>query len=99
MAQLSGQSVRLHQIAEAKQREYTIWKQRKDDEERQRRETEARRKREEDEARKQREREQEGRFNNYYNFLNDRLVSKETAVQHQWGSETPKNLISNKLVI
>ncbi|XP_067051383.1 intersectin-1-like [Acropora muricata] len=59
MAQLSGQSARLHQIAEAKQREYTIWKQRKDEEERQRRETEARRKREEDEARKQRERELE----------------------------------------
>ena len=66
MAQLSGQSARLHQIAEAKQREYTIWKQRKDEEERQRRDTEARRKREEDEARKQRERELEGRFNNYY---------------------------------
>ncbi|XP_068698722.1 intersectin-1-like isoform X2 [Montipora foliosa] len=59
MAQLSGQNARLHQVAEAKQREYTIWKQRKDEEERQRKELEAKRKREEDEARKQRERELE----------------------------------------
>ncbi|CAH3182444.1 unnamed protein product [Porites lobata] len=59
IAQLSGQNTRLQQISEAKQREYTTWKQRKDEEERQRKEMEAKRKREEEEARKQAERELE----------------------------------------
>ncbi|XP_073258737.1 intersectin-1-like [Porites lutea] len=59
IAQLSGQNTRLQQISEAKQREYTAWKQRKDEEERQRKEIEAKRKREEEEARRQTERELE----------------------------------------
>ena len=58
--QLSGQNTRLQQISEAKQREYTTWKQRKDEDERQRKEMETKRKREEEEVRKQRERELEG---------------------------------------
>ena len=58
--QLSGQNTRLQHISEAKQREYTTWKQRKDEEDRQRKEMELKRKREEEEARKQNERELEG---------------------------------------
>lgn len=57
--QLSGQNTRLQHISEAKQREYTTWKQRKDEEDRQRKEMELKRKREEEEARKQSERELE----------------------------------------
>ncbi|PFX16826.1 Intersectin-1 [Stylophora pistillata] len=57
--QLSGQNARLQNISEAKQREYTTWKQRKDEEDRQRKEMELKRKREEEEARKQSERELE----------------------------------------
>ena len=58
---MTEQNARLQQLVEAKQKEYAVWKQRKDEEERQKKEMEVRRKREEEEARKQKEMELEGK--------------------------------------
>ncbi|XP_031554337.1 intersectin-1-like isoform X2 [Actinia tenebrosa] len=57
--QLTEENTRLQQTVESKQREYTMWKQKKDDEERMKKELDAKRKREEEENRRQKEREQE----------------------------------------
>ncbi|XP_048577434.1 intersectin-1 isoform X3 [Nematostella vectensis] len=55
----TAENSRLQHMAEAKQREHVLWRQRKEEEERARREMEARRRKGEEEARRQKERELE----------------------------------------